>query len=84
MGKSYGNLTNGCIACIARNPIAIRQNVKGDFRIHSRNVTIREKNDCVNRIPENVEFKEDLSQNNDRIISRNIEQYLFLQILSFN
>ena len=40
----------------------MRRNVKSDFRIHSHNVIIRTKNDCVNRIQENVALRKALTK----------------------
>ena len=66
------------------NPIATRRNVKSDFQIQPRNVIVRAQKDCQLNTRKCV-FKEDLNQNDDRIISRKLEQYeIFLQILIIN
>ena len=65
------------------NPIATRRNVKSDFRIQPRNVIVRAQKTQPNTRKYGI--KEDLNQNDDRIISRKLEQYQrFLQILIIN
>ena len=66
------------------NPIVTRRNVKSDFRIQPHNVIIRAQKIVSTEYKKNV-IKEDLNQNDDRIISRKLEQYqMFLQILIIN
>ena len=66
------------------NPIATRRNVKSDFRIQPRNVIVRAQK-TVSTYTRKCDIKEDLNQNDDRIISRKLEQYQrFLQILIIN
>ena len=66
------------------NPIATRRNVKSDFRIQPRNAIVRAQNTVLNEYKK-CGIKEDLNQNDDRIISRRLEQYqIFLQGLIIN
>ena len=65
-------------------PIATRRNVKSEFRIQPRNVIVRAQRLCQPNTRK-CGIKEDLNQNDDRIISQKLEQYQrFLQILIIN
>ena len=66
------------------NPIATRRNVKSDIRIQPRNVIVRAQKTMLNEY-QKCGIKEDLNQNDDRIILRKFEQYeIFLQRLINN
>ena len=67
------------------NPIATRRNVKSDFRIQPRNVIVLAQKKLCQPNTRKCVIKEDLNQNENRIITRKLEQYqIFLQILIIN
>ena len=79
-GNYYGNLKKR-LYNLHMNPIATRRNVKSDFRTQPRNVIVRAQK-TVSKEYKKCVIKEDLNQNDDRIVSRKLEQYqIFLQII---
>ena len=66
------------------NPIATRRNVKSDFEYNLAMLSFVHKRLCQPKTRK-CGIKEDLNQNDKRIISRKLEQYQrFLQILTIN